>query len=327
VSRATVSRVVNDVPTVDPELRRVVEQALAATGYVPNTAARSLVTRRTGSVALVISEPDGRTFSEPFLNRVFTDPYFGRLTAGALEVLRSRGVHLVIIPADAPARAQVVRYLRQGHVDGVLLVSSYDADPLPRQLSDLRIPAVLSARPGRPVPLSYVDVEQRIGARLAAEHLIGRGCRRLATICGPLDAPASQDRLAGFRAACAARGHAFVPAVEADFTRAGGAAAARDLLAAHPEVDGLFAANDLMAGGAVQTLLAEGRRVPDDVAVVGFDDSSAAVASRPWLTTIRQPVEDMAAEMARLLVDHVDEPGRPPRSVLFEPTLVVRESA
>jgi DNA-binding LacI/PurR family transcriptional regulator len=326
VSRATVSRVINAVPTVDPELREIVERAIAETGYVPNHAARSLVTRRTGSVALVISEPDDRHFDDPFLNRIFTDPFLGRVTAGAVEVLRPAGIHLVLIPADAPARAQVVRYLRQGHVDGVLLISSHAADPLPDQLHELGIPAVLSTRPGKPVPLSFVDVEQQLGARLAAEHLVERGCLRPATISGPLDMPASQDRLTGFRTALAVHGHAYVPSVEGNFTRISGEDATRALLSEHPDVDGLFVANDLMAEGALQALRELGRRVPEDVKVVGFDDSGAAVACRPQLTTVRQPVEDMAGEMARLLLQHIADPDRRARSVIFQPTLVFRQS-
>lgn len=249
------------------------------------------------------------------------------MTAGAQEVLRPQGIHLAIIPADPPAHHLVIRYLRQGHVDGVLLISSHLSDPLPKQLSDLGINAVLSARPGRPIPTSYVDADQRAGAGLAAEHLVARGCRRLATISGPLDIPAGQDRLDGFRAGLAAHGHTDVPAIAGDFTRAGGENAVRRLLADHPDLDGIFVANDLMAEGAVRVLQEQGRRVPDDVAVVGFDDSSAALASRPQLTTIRQPVEEMAAEMASLLLARIREPHRPTRSIIFQSTLVVRESA
>jgi DNA-binding LacI/PurR family transcriptional regulator len=327
VSRATVSRVINGAPTVDAKIRATVESAIAATGYVPNLAARTLVTRRTDSVALVISASDVRTTDADFLNRVFTDPYFGRITAGAQEALRRNGIHLVIIPADAAAQQQVVRYLRQGHVDGVLLISSHHTDPLPELVSGLAIPVVISARPAQRIPTSFVDIEQGVGAQLAAEHLHARGCRRLATITGPLDMPAAQDRLTGFRGTLASHGIDDVPYVEGDFTRAGGEEAGRDLLSRHPDIDGLFVANDLMAEGVLQALQDLGRRVPDDVAVVGFDDSSAALACRPQLTTIRQPVEEMAAEMVRLLLAHIREPGRLPRSVIFQPTLVVRQSA
>jgi DNA-binding LacI/PurR family transcriptional regulator len=326
VSRATVSRVINGAPSVDSKIRDMVQRAIAETGYVPNVAARSLVTRRSNSVALVISEPD-RPDNTSFLNRIFTDPYFGRITAGATSALRPHDIHLVVIPTDSSDHHQVVRYLRQGHVDGVLLISSHEQDTLPRQVHQLGIPAVVSARPTSPIAVSYVDVDQRLGARLAAEHLLNRGCRQLATISGPLDIPSGLDRLDGFRSYLANRGFSEVPAVEGDFTRAGGEQMARRLLAEHPELDGLFVANDLMAEGALRAVQDLGRRVPDDIAVVGFDDSSAALECRPLLTTVRQPVEEMAAEMAEVLMAHISAPGRLPRSVTFQPTLVVRDSA
>ena len=243
------------------------------------------------------------------------------------EVLRPEGIHLVIIPADPPAHEQVLRYLRQGHVDGVLLISSHAADPFPGQLADMGVATVLSARPGRPVPLSYVDVDQPAGVRLAADHLVARGRRRLGTIAGPQDMPAGQDRLSAFRDALARHGLPSPPVAEGDFTRASGEAAARALIDGHPELDGLFVANDLMAEGAIRVLQEAGRRVPSDISVVGFDDSSAALEAHPQLTTIHQPVEEMAGEMARLLLAGLREPGRLPRTVIFSPTLVVRDSS
>ena len=307
VSRATVSRVINGAPSVDAKIREMVQRAIADTGYVPNLAARTLVTRRTNSVALVISEPE-RPNDTSFLNRVFTDPYFGRITAGATSALRPHDVHLVIIPTDSTDHHHVIRYLRQGHVDGVLLISSHEQDPLPRQVHELGIPAVVSARPAQPIAASFVDVDQRLGARLAADHLLARGCRRLATISGPLDIPSGLDRLDGFRSYLANRGFSDVPTIEGDFTRAGGEECARRLLASHPDIDGLFVASDLMSEGALRAVQDLGRRVPEDVAVVGFDDSSAALDCRPLLTTIRQPVEEMAAEMAEVLMAHIAAP-------------------
>lgn len=163
--------------------------------------------------------------------------------------------------------------------------------------------------------------------RVKERHLLARGCRRPATISGPLAVPAGQERLAGFRDALARRGHARVPVAEGGFTHDSGLAAMARLLAEHPDVDGVFAANDLMARGACQVLREHGRRVPEDVAVVGFDDSTAAVDGHPRLTTVRQPVEDMAAEMARLLDEHIHGTRTEPASVVFAPELVVRESA
>lgn len=329
VSRATVSRVVNGAHTVDPRLRSAVEQAVSQTGYVPNRAARSLVTRRADSVALVVSERERRAVHDPFIGRMFTDPYFGRVVSGLLEVLRPSGVQLMLMLADdAASRDQLVGYLRQGHADGVVLISSHSADPLPEMLTRARLPAVLAARPADPgPPIAHVDIDQHAGAGLAADRLAALGRTRIGTVSGPLDMPAGRDRLEGFRDALAAHGIHEVAAVEGDFTQAGGAAAMRRLLAERPDLDGLFVASDLMALGALPVLYRAGKRLPEDVAVVGFDDSSAALACDPPLTTVRQPVEEMAAEMARLLLRQIGEPGRTVPSVIFRAELVARQSA
>ncbi|SDG47887.1 DNA-binding transcriptional regulator, LacI/PurR family [Lentzea fradiae] len=321
VSRATVSRVVNGTRNVDPRIQETVRDAIARTGYIPNHAARSLVTRRTGTVALVISGAGGGS-------DVFVDPFFGRITAGVVDFLRTRGVHPVLMLADTDrARVEVVEFLRQGSADGALLVTTHAAETLPARLLKARVPTVLFARPGDPMPVSYVDLDHQGGGRLAAARFVEIGRTRVATISGPLDVHASQDRLTGFREAMARNGFPYVPAVEGGFTAASGSAAMLRLLDEHPDVDGVFAANDLMAQGAVEVLLAQGKRVPGDVAVVGFDDSAPALACRPALTTIRQPVELMAAKMAEVLVTALDDPEEPPRSVIFEPELVVRASA
>jgi DNA-binding LacI/PurR family transcriptional regulator len=328
VSRATVSRVVNGTRNVDPEIQKVVQEAVAATGYVPNRAARSLVTRRTDSVALVFSVPEQHALDDPFLGTVFSDPFFGRIVGGLLTVLRPRGVHPVLMLAESEdARHTLVAGLRQEHIDGVALVSIAPGDSLPLLLTEAGLPVVLFSRPAAPLPISFVDVSQQQGARLAAGRLVGRGCRRIATVSGPPDSPAAQDRLAGFRQAMAEHGSPCVPSAHGGFTRQGGERAMRELLIQHPDIDGVFAASDLMAQGAMLALQDHGRRVPEDVAVVGFDDSSAALAARPLLTTVRQPVEDMAAEMARLLLARIDDPAQETRSVVFPTTLVVRQSA
>ncbi|MEG9549119.1 MULTISPECIES: LacI family DNA-binding transcriptional regulator [Streptomyces griseus group] len=345
VSRATVSRVINGVRNVDPVIQDAVRHAVSVTGYTPNRAARSLVTRRADAVALVVSgagvEPaaeedsdadasrrDGTGDAGSFTAQVFADPFFGRVVTGVVNYLRPRGMHPVLMFAETSrAREEVVAYLRQGSADGALVVSTHAEDPLPALIADAGLAAVLYARPARPVPVSYVDLAHQDGARLAAEHLLGRGCRRIATISGPLDVPAGQARLTGFRDTMARHGHPYVPTAEGQFTQESGEAAMERLLAEHPDLDGVFAANDLMALGACHVLREHGRSVPGDVAVVGFDDSSAALACRPPLTTVRQPVEGMAAEMTRLLLDRLARPDGPVTSVIFEPELVVRGSA
>ena len=328
VSRATVSRVVNGNPNVDPGLRDIVRRAIMATGYVPNRAARSLVTRRTGTVALVVSEPERHLVGDRFSATVFSDPFFGRVVAGVLGEFGPKDVHPVLMLVEtAEARAGLVNRLRQDHIDGVLLISNYPDDTLPALLTEANLPTVLFSKPASSAPVSYVDVDHRAGAKLAADHLVASGRTRIATIAGPRGAPAGQERLAGFRATMAGLGHPRITSVPGDFTRSGGEQAMERLFAAMPDVDGIFAANDVMAAGAVAVLREHGRRVPDDVAVIGFDDSTAARDCRPPLTTIRQPVEDMAAEMARMVLARVEEPDEDVTTVIFEPTLVVRESA
>ncbi|MET7982506.1 MULTISPECIES: LacI family DNA-binding transcriptional regulator [unclassified Streptomyces] len=330
VSRATVSRVINGVRNVDVGIQEVVRDAIERTGYAPNRAARSLVTRRSQTVALIVSGAGDTPGQEQnaFAARVFADPFFGRVVSGVVGYLRPRSMHpLLMFAESAETRSQVLADLRQGSADGALVVSTHADDPLPALLADAGLPAVLFARPSRPVRLSYVDLAHREGARLAAEHLLNRGCRRIVTVAGPLGVAASQDRLAGFRDTMARNGHPYVPVAEGGFTLDSGMAAMSGLLSEHPDVDGVFAANDLMAQGVCRLLRERGRVVPDDVAVVGFDDSSVAVTCRPPLTTVRQPVEEMAGAMAALLDEHVTGVRTEPTSLIFDPELVIRESA
>jgi DNA-binding LacI/PurR family transcriptional regulator len=327
VSRATVSRVINGIRNVDPQIHEIVWDAVGQTGYVPNRLARSLVTRRTGTIALIVSDSETHN-DDPFMSRFFADPYFGRVVGGLMSVLRRQGVQLALqIVGTEEGRKRLVGDLRNGQADGAILLSLPPVDPLPRMLVEAGVETVMIGRPAEAVPINYVDLANDTGATLAAEHLLARGCRKVGMISGPADVPASNDRISGFRRSMARHGHAWVPVATGNFTQESGEAAMRTLLAEHPDLDAVFVANDLMALGALLTLRDAGRRVPDDVAMVGFDDSSAATAARPALTTIRHPLEDMAAEAAKLLLARVDEPDRPVSSVIYEPTLVVRQSA
>jgi DNA-binding LacI/PurR family transcriptional regulator len=319
VSRATVSRVVNGSPRVSPQVRALVQRAIADLGYVPNRAARSLVTRRTDSIALVISEPEDRVFSEPF---------FARIIRGVSGVLADTDTQLVLVVAQGPAeQARLERYVAGGHVDGVLLASLHGDDPLPRKLEDVGVPVVLVGRPAAATRASYVDADNRGGAAMAVQHLLAGGRRQIATITGPLDMAAGRDRLDGYLDALRAAGAGDRDdLVEiGDFREESGVRAMQALLQRHPDLDAVFAASDLMAAGALGALRAAGRRVPHDVAVVGFDDSAIARWSEPPLTSVAQPTEEMGRQMARLLLARIggEAVGL---SVVLQTELVVRES-
>ncbi|MDF2744748.1 MAG: transcriptional regulator, LacI family [Actinomycetia bacterium] len=325
VSRATVSRVVNGSPKVSPVVRAQVERAVAKLGYVPNRAARSLVTRRADSVALVASEPHARFFSEPF---------FAGMVRGVSAALAETGVQLLLLIAQGlPDRQRLQRYVVGGHVDGVLLASLHGDDPLPGALERAGVPAVLVGRPagrgvGRGAPASYVDADNRGGAGKAVGHLAGRGRRRIATITGPLDMGVGLDRLEGYRDGLAAAGLTVdEDLVEVgDFTEEGGASAMARLLARPgPPVDAVFAASDLMAAGALRALRVAGRRVPEDVAVVGFEDSAVARYAQPPLTTVRQPIEEMGRQATRMLLAKIaGETGG--MHLILDVDLIVRAS-
>lgn len=303
VSRATVSHVVNGVATVDADLRTRVEKAIADLRYVPNQAARTLVTRRTDAVALVAAEPDPR---------VFGDPFFSAIVRGVSQELLDAGVQLTLLMAQSyPDLDRIERYLRSAPLDGVLLISEHAAyDPIPLAMRDAGLPLVIGGRPiddGLGVP--YVDNDNVGGGRIAAEHLLSRGCRRIATVAGPGDMTAGTDRLRGFSDALGASFDARL-VEHGDFTQPGGEIAAERLLSRAPDIDGIFAASDLMALGVLRALRRAGRRVPDDVAVVGFDDIPLAAAAEPPLTTVRQDTVQQGRAMARMLLSAI-RPDRP----------------
>lgn len=332
VGRGTVSRVVNGSPQVSPAARAAVERAIVALGYVPNRAARALVTRRTDSVALVVSESEERVFGEPF---------FAGIVRGVSAGLLDTPLQLWLAMAQSPAsRERVEHHLTSQHVDGVLLLSLHDDDPLPTRLEQRGLPTVLGGRPARMMPQQagapavpgtawFVDVDNAGGARQAVNHLFASGRRRIATIAGPQDMGVGLARLTGYRQACAEAGQPADSTLVAvgDFSEASGAAAMRDLLRRRPDLDAVFVASDLMAAGALRALREAGRRVPDDVAVVGFEDSAMARQTDPPLTTVHQPVEEMGRQMARLLVARIRGEQLAQPYVVLQTHLVVRKSA
>jgi DNA-binding LacI/PurR family transcriptional regulator len=321
VSRATVSRVVNGSPTVAAPIRDAVNRAVEELGYVPNQAARSLVTQRTESIALILPETASRVFSD--------DMFFPGVIRGVSGELEAADKQFVLMMAGSSAsHDRVERYATAGHVDGVLFASMHGADPLPGKLARRGIPVVCNGRPMSPpeTPVPYVDVDQLGGVAAAMQHLVHSGRRRIATIAGPQDMIAGVDRLAGYRAAMRSAGLTEHVAF-GDFTRDSGVRATRELLARDPDLDAVFVASDMMAHGALQALKDAGRRVPSDVAVVGFDDFEISRYSEPPLTTVRQPILEIGRTMARIILDMIDGKPDVPSAVELPTELIVRASA
>ncbi|MFE4329125.1 LacI family DNA-binding transcriptional regulator [Streptomyces sp. NPDC056831] len=321
VGRGTASRVINGSPRVSAHTREAVEAAVAELGYVPNRAARALAGNRTDAIALVVPEPETRFFAEP---------YFSDIVRGVGAALADTDMQLLLtLVGSDRERRRLAQYLTAHRVDGVLLVSVHADDPLPDLLEQLGMPAVMSGRRSASEPLAAVDSDNFEGARAAVDHLISRGRRSIATITGRLDVYGARRRLDGYREAVSAAGlgpdeQLIAPA---DFTEEGGAQAMRDLLARRPDVDAVFAASDVMAAGARQVLREAGRRIPDDVALIGFDDSAVARHMDPALTSVRQPIEEMGRTMARVLLQEIAGENQERPQIVLPTELIVRDSS
>ncbi|ULR55991.1 LacI family DNA-binding transcriptional regulator [Streptomyces deccanensis] len=327
VGRGTVSRVINGSPRVSDATRAAVEAAVAELGYVPNTAARALAANRTDAIAMVVPEPETRFFAEP---------YFSDILKGVGAQLSETEMQLLLIFAGSDReRRRLAQYLAAHRVDGVLLVSVHADDPLPDLLSQLEIPAVISGPRSEHETLPSVDSDNYGGGRSAVEHLIERGRTRIATITGRLDVYGAQRRVVGYREALVDAGREVDERliVPGDFTEEGGRRAMKELLSRRPDLDAVFVESDVMASGARQVLREAGRRIPDDVALVGYDDSAIARHMDPPLTSVRQPIEEMGRAMIDLLLDEIADRrpavsrGLERRQVVLPTELVARASS
>jgi DNA-binding LacI/PurR family transcriptional regulator len=319
VSRATVSRVVNDSPKVSPEAKAAVERSIEALGYEPNRAARSLVTKRSDTIALVIAERE---------SRLFADPVLAGMVTGIASTLSSTDYMFVLLTAQGD-EDRIARYVRNRHADGVILMSLHGDAALLSMLEKQHMPAVLSGRPLSKHVIPYVDSDNEGGAKAAVEYLSAQGRKRIVTIAGPAEMCAGIDRLDGFKKGLPSSDRRSWRHLVAHgtFTEESGEAAMTELLERVPDLDAVFAANDLMAAGALRVLKAAGRKVPDDVALVGFDDSSVARHTDPELTSVRQPIEELGRNMAKLLLMRLQAPDVVPQSIVLPTELIVRASA
>lgn len=317
VSVATVSRVVSgsEHRVAGPTRSRVLA-AVARLSYQPNLVAQGLKNRITRTIGLIV--PD------------ISNPFFPAIVRGIEDVANQAGLAVLLCNTyeDLAKERSYLALLRKRMVDGLIFTTVGANTEHLRMLRRQRMPAVLIARAPGGVDMDAVLVDNRRGEREAVEHLMRLGHRRIAFIGGPATLPVAGERLAGYRDALGAAGIRFEPSLVFDggFRPEGGAAAVEALLRRRAKFTAIVAANDLMAIGAMEDLHRRGRRLPDDVAVVGFDDITFASLVEPPLTTIAQPKYQMGRlAMERLLQLLNGGASRPSRLVL-EPRLVVRES-
>jgi DNA-binding LacI/PurR family transcriptional regulator len=315
VSTATVSRALNGTGQVAEAKRAAIDAAVEQLGYRPNTIARSLVTRATQTIALLL--PD------------ITNPFYAELVAGIQQLTLERDYTMLLCTTDFDPEQEerYLRLLRAKHVDGALVDGLVlPPERIARFVED-GFPIVCLDRDVNSPAVPLVQVDNRMGARLATEHLLSLGHTRIAHIAGA-SARISEERLLGYQGALAAAGLEPDSALVAmgDFTEMGGHAAMRALLASAPDLSAVFAANDLSAIGALNAIAAAGRSVPGDVSLVGFDDVRLAQYTSPPLTTVRQPAREIARTSTELLLGMID--GHKPRKLhhLLTPELVLRDS-
>lgn len=319
VSRATVSRVVNDSPGVRPEVRERVLAVIQETGYQPHSAARSLASNRMGLISLVIPTST---------QSLFTDPYFPRLIQGVTQSCNDNNItmSLFMLHSEDEEERLYPRVLNRGYVDGVLLASFDRADPLIERLENNKMPFIMMGRPDEPSNASYIDVNNEAGAYAAVTHLIRQGRTRIATITGRQDMSSGIDRFLGYKAALSERG---LPLdddliVNGRFNEQEAYNAMLQLLPHQP--DAVFVASDGMAYGALRALRQANISVPGEITLVGFDDLPSSVTSDPPLTTIRQPIRRMGALAVDMLLDIINEGTEPPRRLVLPTELIIRQT-
>ena len=321
VSRSTVSRVLNDQPNVSARARGQVLAVTERLNFQPNAIARSLASGRSRVIGLVI--PVG-------VSSFFTDPFFPSLTQGIAAACNSHDYTVALWLADAEHERQIARkIIHGGLVDGVIVASALIDDPMIPMLVQSRIPLVLVGRHPADDRISYVDVDNRASSKAMVGYLLELGHRRIATVTGPRAAIVSRDRLSGYGAALDAWGIPSDPSlvVEGDFSEDSGYTAMKPLLARPERPDAVFAASDSMALGVLRALREAGIRVPEEVAVAGFDDAPFAARTEPPLTTVRQPIQQIGTVAAERLFEVIENPNTPPRRTILPTELVIRASA
>jgi LacI family transcriptional regulator len=318
-SRSTVSRVINADPNVRDSTRQRIQEVITHLNYQPNQAARSLAGGHTHILGLVI--PTG-------VASVFTDPYFPTLILGLSSACQERNYSVMLWLAEPEyERRTVMQVLQNGFIDGIIISSMSVDEKIVEALIASELPFILIGRHPQHPEISFVDVENQVGAWKAVSHLLSLGRRRIAHLSGPLNTIVGIDRKKGYQAALKDYGIPVDPhlTLEGNFSEEEGYRLTRSFLPYQP--DAIFAASDAMALGAIRCLNELSIPVPQQIAVIGFDDLPFAARSQPPLTTIRQPITQTGAKAAESLIARIEDPNQAGYPQILLPTeLVIRQS-
>lgn len=316
VSRATVSRVINNYPHIKPEVRERVQKIIAKTGYKPNRTAQLLASNRSGSIGLVIPST-ART--------IMSDPYFLHLISGITQTTNRYALTLsLFLFHSMEDEIQTAQWIFNNNlVDGLIITADRKENPFARQVINHDIPFVVIGRSEIKAQIPCVNVANEMGAYLATEHLINLNRRRLAIIMCDHNT-AGDDRYVGYRQALDDYEIEFdlQRVARGDFSQESGYAAMQQLLLTNP--DGVFASSDMMAIGAQQAIQQAGLHIPVDIALVGFDDLPEAALANPPLTSIQQPIEELGIEAVELLHELLNGSTQSPRQIILPVELIQR---
>ena len=318
VSPATVSRVLNGTAKVSPEKEKAVRKAVAKFGFTPNATARRLAGGRSGLIALLMEES-----SEEF----FLNPFWGQVVQGFSTAITEAGFFpLLLIRPKIGSEDVLFSTLRAGQLDGIAIFAWHRPLKSFEKLLDPNMPIVFGGDLGGSKKYAFVDVDNVKGGQLATNHLIESGCKNILTITGDLKLQSGRDRLEGFEKAIAQAGLSVNDdlVLHGDYSQSKAEDLMRKLLKSKVKFDGVFAANDSSAMGVINVLLQSGISVPGKVKVVGFDDSPIASRNTPAITTIRQPIRELGAQVAMSLLAIID--GKEVEDKILDVKLIKRES-
>jgi LacI family transcriptional regulator len=320
VSRSTVSRVVNEHPSVKKEVRQRVLEIIEEHQFHPNVAARALAMQRSWTIGLILPHS---------VSTLFTDPYYPNLLMGIAKAcnLFDYTLALFLVSTKEDEENVIGRVARKGFLDGVIIQSGHHGDQgVIGKMVDKKIPLVVVGRPFRSDNVTYVDIDNISAASSAVNYLCKTGCRKIATITGPINSTVGIDRLEGYRQAIREQNGLVDETliVEGDFTETSGYLAMQKLLPYHP--DGVFAASDVMAAGAMKAIDEANLRIPNDVSLIGFDDLPIASYGSNQLSTVRQNVAEIGLRAVESLIEQIEHESIAPHQVILDTELVIRQS-